>query len=144
MKRVPKPTWDSRDRRNFYLNLGFGLAVLAAVVILGIAVVLSYYNDHLAPVGSVDGQSITKDDLRERAEIESWRLEIADRRRPDTQLVAGRLTQAQAELQTQLIDQQRQQLAAARRSSGSSTTASRRGSRPRRASPSPTPTSTPG
>ena len=66
VKRVQRPSWDSRDRRNFYLNLGFGLAVVAAVVILGIAVVLSYYNDHLAPVGSVNGQSITKDELRDR------------------------------------------------------------------------------
>ena len=66
VKRFQRPSWDSRDRRNFYLNLGFGLAVLAALLILGAAVVLSYYNDHLAPVGSVDGQSITRDDLRDR------------------------------------------------------------------------------
>jgi parvulin-like peptidyl-prolyl isomerase len=109
VKRISKPTWDSRDRRNFYLNIGFGLAVLAAVIILGAAVVVSYYNDHLAPVGNVDGQTITRDDLRERAEIESWRLDLADRR-IQTQLVGGRLTQAQAELQTQFVDQQRQQL----------------------------------
>lgn len=109
VKRVQRPSWDTRDRRNFYLNLGFGLAVLAAVVILGVAVALFYYNDHLAPVGSVDGQSITKDELRERAELESWRLEIA-KRRISTQAAAGRLTQAEAEAQTQQIDQQLQQL----------------------------------
>jgi parvulin-like peptidyl-prolyl isomerase len=111
VKRVQRPSWDSRDRRNFYLNLGFGLAVLAALVILGAAVVLSYYNDHLSPVGSVDGQSITKDELRDRADIEAWRLEIAQRR-INTQAAAGRLTQAQAEVQTQLVQQQRQQLLA--------------------------------
>jgi parvulin-like peptidyl-prolyl isomerase len=109
VKRIPRPSWDSRDRRNFYLNLGFGLAVLAALVILGVAVALSYYNDHLASVGSVDGQSITKDELRERSEVEAWRLEIAARR-INTQAAAGRLTQAQAEAQTQLVDQQRQQI----------------------------------
>ena len=109
VKRIPRPSWDSRDRRNFYLNLGFGIAVLAALVILGVAVALSYYNDHLVPVGSVDGQSITKDELRERSEVEAWRLEITQRR-VNTQAAAGRLTQAQAEAQTQQIDQQRQQL----------------------------------
>lgn len=109
VKRFQRPSWDSRDRRNFYLNLGFGLAVLAALVILGAAVVLSYYNEHLAPVGSIDGQSITRDDLRDRADIESWRLEIAQRR-INTQAAAGRLTQAQAEVQSQLIQQQRQGL----------------------------------
>lgn len=109
VRRFQRPSWDTRDRRNFYLNLGFGLAVVAAVVILGIAVALSYYNDHLAPVGSVDGQSITKDELRDRAAIESWRLEF-QQRRVNTQAAAGQLTQAQAELQTQQIDQARQQV----------------------------------
>ena len=124
VKRISKPTWDSRDRRNFYLNLGFGLAVLAAVVILGAAVAVSYYNDHLAPVGSVDGQTITKDDLRERAAIEQWRLDLAGRR-IQTQLVAGQLTQAQAELQTQMAAEQRIASSPCR-SRRSSTTASRR------------------
>jgi parvulin-like peptidyl-prolyl isomerase len=109
VKRVQKPTWDSRDRRNFYLNLGFGLAVLAAILILAIAVAVSYYNDHLAPVGSINGETITKDDLRDRADIELWRLELAGRR-IQTQLVGGRLTQAQAELQTQFVQQQRDQI----------------------------------
>ena len=109
VRRFQRPSWDTRDRRNFYLNLGFGLAVVAAVVILGIAVAISYYNDHLAPVGSVDGQSITKDDLRDRTAIETWRLQIAQRR-VNTQAAAGQLTQAQAELQTQQVDQARQQV----------------------------------
>ncbi|HET8785528.1 MAG TPA: peptidylprolyl isomerase [Candidatus Limnocylindrales bacterium] len=107
VRRFQRPSWDTRDRRNFYLNLGFGLAVVAAVVILGIAVALSYYNDHLASVGSVDGQAITKDELRDRTAIESWRLDVA-RRRVNTQATAGQLTQAQAELRTQQIDQERQ------------------------------------
>ena len=63
---LPKTIVGQRDRRNLYLNLGFGLAVVAAVVILGVAVGWRYYNDHLASVGSVDGQSITKDELRDR------------------------------------------------------------------------------
>ena len=107
VRRLQRPSWDTRDRRNFYLNLAFGLAVLAALVILGIAVALSYYNDHLASVGSVNGQSITKDELRDRATIESWRLEMA-KRRISTQAVAGQLTPAQAEAQTQVIDQELQ------------------------------------
>lgn len=111
VRRFQRPSWDTRDRRNFYLNLGFGLAVVAAIVILGIAVALSYYNDHLAPVGSVNGQSITKDELRDRTAIESWRLEV-EQRRVNTQAAAGQLTQAQAELRTQQIDQARQQVIA--------------------------------
>jgi parvulin-like peptidyl-prolyl isomerase len=111
VKRAQKPSWESRDRRNFYLNLGFGLVVLAAVLMLAIAVALNYYNEHLVTVGSVSGQAITRDDLRDRYIIESWRLDETERR-ISTETVAGRLTQAQADQQNQLIDQQRQSLEA--------------------------------
>ena len=66
VKRAHRPAWEAQDRRNFYLNVGFGLIVLLALLILGIAIGLSYYNDHLASVGSVNGQSISKDELRDR------------------------------------------------------------------------------
>jgi parvulin-like peptidyl-prolyl isomerase len=111
VKRVQKPSWESRDRRNFYLNLGFSLVVLAALLILAIAVAVNYYNEHLVAVGRVDGQSISKDELRDRTLIESWRLDEAERR-IRTETVAGRLTQSQAELQQQFITQQREQVTA--------------------------------
>jgi parvulin-like peptidyl-prolyl isomerase len=104
-KRTPKPSWESRDRRNFFLNLGFGIAVVAALLILVVAVGWYYYNDHLVSVGKVDGQSITKDDLRDRAVIENWRLSEA-RNRVRTELAAGHLSQAQADSQEQYIAQQ--------------------------------------
>ncbi len=108
-KRAPKHSWESRDRRNFYLNLGFGLVVVIAILILVIAVLANYYNENLASVGSVDGQSISKADLRDRATVENWRLDEAERR-VRTLTVAGRLTQAQADVQNQVITQQRNQL----------------------------------
>ncbi|MGP1675447.1 MAG: foldase protein PrsA, partial [Candidatus Limnocylindrales bacterium] len=111
VKRAQRPSWESRDRRNFYLNLGFGVVVVAAVLMLAIAFAISYYNEHLASVGSVAGQSITRDDLNDRGIIESWRLDEAERR-VSTQVVAGRLSQAQSDLQAQFIDQQRTNLAA--------------------------------
>ena len=111
VKRSTKSSWESRDRRNFYLNLGFGLVVALAILILLLAIGLSYYNDNLASVGSVNGQNISKADLRERALIETWRLKEAQSR-VRTETVAGRLTQAQADVQNQIIGQQRQQLVA--------------------------------
>ncbi|MBA2299324.1 MAG: peptidylprolyl isomerase, partial [Chloroflexi bacterium] len=109
VKRAQKPSWESRDRRNFYLNLGFAIVVAAAVLILLVAVALSYYNDHLVSVGSVGGQAITKDELRDRVLVEGWRLDEADRR-IDTQKALGHLTQAQADSQSQVVGQQREQL----------------------------------
>ena len=110
-KRSQKPSWESRDRRNLYMNVGFGLAVVAAIAILVIAVAVTYYNDNLAPVGSVDGESITTAEWRDRAEIEAWRLAESDRR-VSTLLAQGRITQAQADLQKQAIGQQQQNLGA--------------------------------
>jgi len=109
VKRAHRPAWEAQDRRNFYLNLGFGLIVLLAIIILAIAAGLSYYNDHLASVGSVDGQSISKDELRDRTKIESWRLDESERR-VRTAVLAGHLTEAQGTAAQQTIDQQRQQI----------------------------------
>jgi parvulin-like peptidyl-prolyl isomerase len=109
VKRAHRPSWETQDRRNLYLNLGFGLIVILAIVILAVAAGLTYYNDHLAPVGSVDGQSISKDEYSDRLKVETWRLDEADRR-TSTEVVAGHITQAQATSQQSTIAQQRQQL----------------------------------
>jgi len=111
VKRAHRPAWEAQDRRNFYLNLGFGLIVVLAIVILAIAAGLSYYNEHLASVGSVDGQSISKDAFADRLRVDTWRLKEADSR-ISTAVLAGRLTDAQGKAQQQTIAQQRQQLAA--------------------------------
>jgi parvulin-like peptidyl-prolyl isomerase len=109
VKRAHRPAWEGQDRRNFYMNIGFGLIVIIAVVILLVAAGLSYYDDHLAPVGSVDGQSITKDEYADRLAIETWRLDETERR-IRTASLAGRLTQTQAQTQEQIVTQQRSTL----------------------------------
>lgn len=111
VKRAHRPAWEARDRRNFYLNLGFGLIVLLAIVILGIAAALSYYNDHLASVGSVNGQSISKDAFRDRLNVDAWRLK-EEESRISTAMLAGRLTETQGAAQQQTITQQRDQISA--------------------------------
>ena len=111
VKRDHRPAWEAKDRRNFYLNLGFGLIVLLAVLILAIAAGASYYNAHLASVGSVDGESISKDEFNDRLKIESWRLDEADAR-IRTAVLAGQLTEAQGTTQQSTITQQRNQLPA--------------------------------
>jgi parvulin-like peptidyl-prolyl isomerase len=110
VKRAHRPAWEAQDRRNFYLNVGFGLIVLLALLILGIAIGLSYYNDHLASVGSVNGQSISKDELRDRAKIEGWRLDESERR-IRTAVLAGHLTQAQGTSAESTITNQKNNVA---------------------------------
>lgn len=110
VKRVQRPSWEGQDRRNFYLNIGFGLVVAAAVVILVVAAALTWYDEHLASVGSVNGQTITKDEFRDRFEIESWRLDESERR-VRTALAAGRITEADAQTQLESLRGTRNQLA---------------------------------
>jgi parvulin-like peptidyl-prolyl isomerase len=109
VKRAHRPAWEGQDRRQFYLNIGFGVIVLVAVAILVIAAGLTWYNDHLAPVGSVNGQNITKDDFKQRLAIENWRLEETGNR-IRTATAAGHLTEAQAQTQQQILTQQQQQV----------------------------------
>ncbi|MDQ2965562.1 MAG: peptidylprolyl isomerase [Chloroflexota bacterium] len=109
VKRTHRPSWESRDRRNLYTNLGFGLVVVVAVVILAIAAVKTWYDQHLAPVASVNGQAITVDDFNERGAIESFRLTEAVSR-VNTEAAAGRLTKEQQQAQLQFIQQRQQQI----------------------------------
>jgi parvulin-like peptidyl-prolyl isomerase len=109
-KRPHRPSWESKDRRNFYMNLGFGIVVVVAVVILVVAAGLTWYNEHLASVGSVNGKSITKDEFLDRYAIEGWRLRETESR-IRTQKLAGHLTEAQAESQLQIVQQQQEQVA---------------------------------
>ena len=109
VKRSHKPAWESQDRRNLYLNIGFGVVVAVAVALLLIAVGLSWYNDHLSPVGSVNGKSITADDFKDRYAIEARRLTEAERR-IKTAGVTGQLTEAQAAAQLDAVKTQQQSL----------------------------------
>lgn len=90
------------NRRNFYLNVGFGLAVVLSILILIVVAVATWYNDHLAAAGTVNGAAITKDEYRERVEIELWRLEqkVA---RVEAARAAGRLNATQANAQLQAL-----------------------------------------
>ncbi len=102
---------DSTDRKNLLTNIGFGLVVGAAILILVVAAVVTWYDDHLATVGSVNETNITVDELRERVAIERFRLEYASSR-VSTDLAAGRISEADAQQVIAQIEQRRQQLGA--------------------------------
>jgi parvulin-like peptidyl-prolyl isomerase len=100
-----RQTRDSSSRRNTYLNFGFGLAVVIAVVILVGVAGFSYYGEHLAAAATVGGQTITRDDFKDAASIEVWRLQ-QQQARIEAAVAAGRLTSAQGQQQLQSIQQQ--------------------------------------
>jgi parvulin-like peptidyl-prolyl isomerase len=110
VKRSNKSSLGFQEHRNLYLNLGFGLVVVVAVLILGGAAAATWYGQHLAPVAHVNGQAITRDDLVKRFRIESVRLTIAENRL-QTEHSAGRLSDSDLQQQVAFIEQAQNQLA---------------------------------
>ena len=92
--------YESDHRRNLYFNIGFGAVVVVAILLLVGAGVASWYGEHLAPVATVNGATITKDDLRARVAVETFRFDTLDARTRD-KVSAGRMSSAQG---TQLLN----------------------------------------
>lgn len=109
-RRRGRTGWDSGDRRNTLINVGFFIAIgLSALILVGYAA-WSWYDDHFGAAATVDGQVITKDDLRNRLRVENFRLEYVERR-IQTLMAMGRISQADGQQQLQSIGQVREQLA---------------------------------
>jgi parvulin-like peptidyl-prolyl isomerase len=110
-RRDNRPPWQSTDRRNFFINLGFVVAIVAAVVILVAALVITWYDGHLAPAAKVGGVTITKDQFAARYNVETFRIDYAEARLR-TLVNLGYMTSDQEAQQLQYLDSSRQQLAA--------------------------------
>jgi parvulin-like peptidyl-prolyl isomerase len=93
VKRTHRPAFQSSNRRTLLMNLAFGLIVLIALLILAGAGVASWYGDHLASLAAVNGQQITKDDYRDRANVEDFRLNYRETQIRG-QMQAGKLDDA--------------------------------------------------
>jgi parvulin-like peptidyl-prolyl isomerase len=78
VKRSHRPPADADHRRTLFMNVGFGLVVVLGVLILGGAGFASWYGDHLANLVVVNGQGISKDDFRDRARVDAYRLDYQE------------------------------------------------------------------
>jgi parvulin-like peptidyl-prolyl isomerase len=111
VKRSDRPSMSSRERRTFLTNLGFGLVVASAVLILVGVAVAGWYDDNLAPVAKVGDENISKSEFRTRYAVETFRIDRAISV-IQTEFAAGRLTETQKQSQEQFLSQRRQQLPA--------------------------------
>ena len=109
-RRRGRAGWDSGDRRNNLINLGFFLAIGLSVLILIGYSVWSWYDDHYGSAAVVNGQTITKDDLRGRLKIEGFRLDYVESR-IQTLMASGRITREDGAQQISFLNQRREQLA---------------------------------
>jgi parvulin-like peptidyl-prolyl isomerase len=65
----------SDSRRVIYITLSFSLAIVSAVALMSGVFVANYYADHGAAVASVNGETISKDQVRDRANLNQVRYE---------------------------------------------------------------------
>ncbi len=97
-------TLDDRERRNMLLNIGFGLTIAAALLLLLIAWGVSWYGDHLAAAATVNGQTITRDAWNKQVDINTFRADY-QQRRIRTMLAAGQMSASDAETRQATIQQ---------------------------------------
>jgi parvulin-like peptidyl-prolyl isomerase len=110
VKRSHRPSWESDDRRNLFINIGFGVAIVIGVLALVGAGVATYVGDHFAEVASVNGTKISKDQIRDRTKVDAFRIDQAEAQIRD-QLQLGRITDSEYQSRLAAYDQQRQSLA---------------------------------
>ena len=102
-------TWDDRDRRSMLLNIGFGVTIVAALLLLLVAFGASWYGDHLAPAGD---RSTARRSRRTSATASSRSTPSAtdyQQRRIRTLLTAGRIRADDAQARQPVLDQRSQQ-----------------------------------
>lgn len=90
------------------LNVGFGLTVVAALLLLLIAFGASWYGDHLAAAATVNGQTISKDAYNRQLAVNAFRIDYQTRR-IRTLLTAGRIRPADAESRLAVLEQYKSQ-----------------------------------
>jgi len=100
---------DGGDRRTFLVNLGFTLAIVLSLLILVGYAAWSFWDDHNGAAATVNGVTLTKDDLRERFRVEAFRLNYTEAR-IETLKTLGRLSEAQAAQQLAFLAQRKETL----------------------------------
>ena len=109
VKRPGRAGWGADDRRSTLTNAGFVVVIVAAIVLLVGYAGFKFYDDHFGAAATVDGTTITVDQLRNRLAIENFRLNYTEARIRTLQ-AAGRLSEASATSQLQFLEQRRNSL----------------------------------
>jgi len=102
--------WHSDDRRAFLTNVGFVAVIVISILLLIGYAGYSWYSDHFGAAATVDGTTITKDQLRARVAVETFRIDYTEGR-IRTLNAAGRLTDSSMTSQLQFLEQRRQSIA---------------------------------
>lgn len=101
--------WHSDDRRAFLTNVGFVVVIVLSILLLIGYAGVSWYSDHFGAAATVDGTTITKDQLKARVAVETFRIDYTEGR-IRTLNTAGRLSDSSMTNQIQFLEQRRQSI----------------------------------
>ncbi len=108
-RRPGRAGWDSGTKRTTLINAGFAGAIVVSILILVGYAAWSWYDNHFGAAATVNGVTITNDDVRTRLKIEKFRIDYTEAQ-VRAYLQSGHISQATASQELQFLDQRRQSL----------------------------------
>jgi parvulin-like peptidyl-prolyl isomerase len=94
------------SRKTLYTNLLFGGIIVFALLILAIAGGVNWWANHLQPVATVNGDSISRDDFTNRVRVDLWRLNAVESRVRDA-ATNGLITNEQRDQEIAQLNQEK-------------------------------------
>lgn len=94
------------SRKTLYTNLLFGGIIVFALLILAIAAGVNWWSNHLQPIATVNGDSISRDDFTNRVRVDLWRLNAVESRVRDA-ATNGLITNAQRDQELAQLNQEK-------------------------------------
>ena len=94
------------SRKTLYTNLLFGGIIVFALLILAIAAGVNWWANHLQPVATVNGDSISRDDFTNRVRVDLWRLNAVESRVRDA-ATNGLITNDQRDQEIAQLNQEK-------------------------------------
>jgi len=101
--------WEDPTRRNMLYNIGFGLAIFAALLTLVIAGGVSWYNGHLAPAITVNNVTLNQDDVARQVKVNAFLIDY-ETTHTRTLLSSGHLWATDADARIQSLTNEVSQL----------------------------------
>jgi len=108
-RRPGRAGWDPGTRRTTLINAGFAGAIVVSILILLGYAGWTWYDSHFGTAATVDGIVITKDDVRARLKIETFRIDYTEAQ-VRAEFAAGHISDSVENQQLQFLDQRRQQI----------------------------------
>jgi parvulin-like peptidyl-prolyl isomerase len=97
--------WEDPTRRNMLMNVGFGLAIIAALLTLVVAFAVSWYGGHLAAAIKVNDVTFTKDDVARQSKVNLFLIDY-QKKRTRTLLSSGQMWATDANGRINGLDQE--------------------------------------